>query len=92
MQLIAPDYYNQFQCIADRCIHSCCIGWEIDIDRDTREKYRCLSGSFADWLNHSICDDDEGAHFQLDAQERCPMLNKSGLCDLITNLGEDMLC
>ena len=92
MQLIAPDYYNQFQCIADRCIHSCCIGWEIDIDRDTREKYRCLSGSFADRLNHSICDDDEGAHFQLDAQERCPMLNKSGLCDLITNLGEDMLC
>ncbi|MBQ6950847.1 MAG: flagellin lysine-N-methylase [Clostridia bacterium] len=92
MQLIAPDYYNQFQCIADRCIHSCCIGWEIDIDRDTREKYRCLSGNFADRLNHSICDDDEGAHFQLDAQERCPMLNKSGLCDLITNLGEDMLC
>ena len=92
MQLIAPDYYNQFQCIADRCIHSCCIGWEIDIDRDTREKYRCLSGNFADRLNHSICDDDEGAHFQLDAQERCPMLNNSGLCDLITNLGEDMLC
>ena len=27
-----PDYYKEFQCIADQCEHSCCIGWEIDVD------------------------------------------------------------
>ena len=32
-----PNYYDKFKCIADRCKHSCCIGWEIDIDDDTME-------------------------------------------------------
>ena len=32
MQIIVPDYYKEFSCIADHCRHSCCIGWEIDID------------------------------------------------------------
>ena len=34
MRIIAPDYYREFHCIADKCRHSCCIGWEIDIDAD----------------------------------------------------------
>ena len=38
MKLFAPKYYTEFSCIADRCRHSCCIGWEIDIDADTAEK------------------------------------------------------
>ena len=37
MKLIAPDYYNKFSCIADKCRHSCCVGWEIDIDENTNE-------------------------------------------------------
>ena len=32
MKIIAPNYYPAFRCIADKCRHSCCIGWEIDID------------------------------------------------------------
>jgi lysine-N-methylase len=36
MKLIAPDTYPEFCCIADRCRHSCCIGWEIDVDPDKR--------------------------------------------------------
>jgi lysine-N-methylase len=35
MKLRAPKYYLDFACIADRCKHSCCIGWEIDVDADT---------------------------------------------------------
>ena len=31
-----PDYYDEFQCIADKCSDNCCTGgWEIDIDEDT---------------------------------------------------------
>ena len=91
MKTIAPDYYLQFRCIADKCRHSCCIGWEIDIDSDTREKYRCISGAFGKQLNAAI-DDGEVASFHLGPDERCPMLNANGLCDLITELGEDALC
>ena len=39
MKLYAPTYYKNFKCIADACEHSCCIGWEIDIDPEALEKY-----------------------------------------------------
>lgn len=91
MKLIAPHYYPAFRCIADKCRHSCCIGWEIDIDPDTRERYRRIPGAFGERLNAAI-DDGEVSSFRLGADERCPMLNKNGLCDLITTLGEDALC
>ena len=91
MQIITPDYYKDFKCIADRCRHSCCIGWEIDVDDDTIEKYRNLNGDFASTLKSNIefC---ETPHFKLGTDERCPFLNDKGLCDIVTNLGEDMLC
>lgn len=92
MKLIAPDYYNAFRCIASRCRHSCCIGWEIDIDEDTLEIYDGVKGSFGERLNTSIERTDEGAHFRLGEGERCPFLNDAGLCDLIMEMGEDSLC
>ncbi len=91
MKIVAPNYYPAFRCIADRCRHSCCIGWEIDIDADTREKYRRITGDFGTRLNASIVD-GEVSSFRLGEGERCPMLNANGLCDLITALGEDALC
>ena len=33
MILRVPSYYKTFQCIADKCEHSCCIGWEIELMR-----------------------------------------------------------
>ena len=48
MKLTAPKYYHNFKCIADKCSHSCCIGWEIDVDEVTIEKYTSLSGDYAD--------------------------------------------
>ena len=91
MKLIAPDYYPTFRCIADKCRHSCCIGWEIDIDPETRARYHRVPGAFGARLNAAIAD-GEVSSFRLGEGERCPMLNASGLCDLITKLGEGMLC
>ena len=91
MKLIAPDYYRDFHCIADKCRHACCVGWEIDIDPDTREQYRHVPGPFGERLNAAI-DDGKVSTFRLGADERCPMLNANGLCDLITELGEANLC
>lgn len=91
MITITPNYYNKFKCIADQCKHSCCIGWEIDIDDITLEKYNNLKDDFSTKLKPNI-EFEDIPHFKLDANERCPFLNKKGLCDIITNLGEDMLC
>ena len=90
MNLVMHDYFEQFNCIADRCKHNCCIGWEIDIDDDTLEKYACVSGELGHRLKTNISL-DENAHFVL-SNERCPFLNECGLCDIITQIGEEYLC
>ena len=91
MKLIAPDYYEKFVCIADRCKHSCCIGWQIDIDEDTLRDYQSVGGAFGERLHEGIEIKDGCACFRLGEDERCPFLNEKGLCDIILNLGEDRL-
>ena len=92
MKFIAPDYYEEFKCIADKCRHNCCIGWEIDIDDDTHEYYRSLGGELGEKLKKNISVSESGACFVLDEAERCPFLCDNGLCELITALGEGALC
>lgn len=92
MKLIAPDYYTKFNCIADQCKHSCCIGWVIDVDADTLAYYHSITGLLGERLKKGIEERGETAHFILGEQERCPFLNQTGLCDLIIGLGEDSLC
>ena len=91
MTLYAPQYYKQFTCIADRCRHSCCIGWEIDIDDVTLQKYAALPSDCGICLSGTI-EQGETPHFRLCEGERCPHLNSTGLCNLILTLGEDYLC
>lgn len=91
MKLYAPKYYTEFNCIADKCNHSCCVGWEIDIDSATLDRYKCLSHSYAEKLRSSLSD-DETPHFNLTCGDRCPHLNEKGLCEIILNVGEDYLC
>ena len=47
MFVMIPEYYNKFKCIASKCSDNCCIGWEIDIDSKTYEKYKNVTGSLA---------------------------------------------
>lgn len=91
MKLYAPAYYKKFKCIAGQCRHSCCIGWEIDIDGGTLKKYDDLRCDYASVIADSIS--MEGVpHFRLGAKDRCPHLDDRGLCRIIINAGEDYLC
>ncbi len=94
MKLFAPSYYKDFCCIADKCRHSCCVGWEIDIDEETMLKYRCMNGDYAEEIRKSIDDEAEGepACFRLLENDRCPHLDSRGLCRIIMNCGEEYLC
>lgn len=91
MKLYAPKYYRNFSCTAERCTHSCCVGWEIDIDKDALQKYRALSCGYAKEIMSSI-DTAPTPHFRLGAGERCPHLDENGLCKIIINAGEEYLC
>ena len=93
--LFAPSYYSEFECIKGECRHSCCIGWEIDIDDATMQKYASVGADIGEAIRKSICapDGEDGClpHFVLGEGGRCPHLDECGLCRIITELGEDHL-
>ncbi len=93
-KLYAPAYYRDFICIADRCRHSCCIGWEIDVDGDTMCLYDTLTEGYGACVRASIDTESDlnTPHFRLREGDRCPHLDESGLCRIITELGEGYLC
>lgn len=92
MKTVVPDYYMEFACIKGACRHSCCIGWEIDIDSESRERYRKIPGAIGKKLSENIVDGPVGAHFRLGEDERCPFLQADGLCEMIIEMGEGSLC
>jgi len=92
MRVYAPRGYEQFRCLMGDCRHSCCWGWEIDIDASSLEKYLSLPGQLGDRLRENIDTAGETPCFHLDEEEKCPFLRHDGLCDLILSGGEGMLC
>ncbi len=40
MKELFINYYNQFNCIAEKCKHNCCIGWQISIDKKSLKRYK----------------------------------------------------
>ncbi len=85
---VYPDYYKEFRCIAGDCRHSCCIGWEIEIDKETKAFYDTVGGEMGKRLSENISGGD-APEFILTEGERCPFLNRDNLCDIILNLGEE---
>lgn len=92
MTHIIPDYYKNFRCIADKCKHNCCIGWEIDIDDETYNKYININTEFGEKLKNNIKSEPDRNYFILFENDRCPFLNKNNLCEIIINCGENHLC
>lgn len=91
-----PDYYDEFQCIADACSLTCCQEWKIAVDRKTavawkktempegvRPKRRTLS----DYTKK--CGD--GRIITLDEKMRCPFLDERKLCRLVLTYGDAVL-
>ena len=57
MELIKPSYYDEFHCIASACRDSCCIGWEIDIDRESLERYKQVDGPLGERLRRAVTEE-----------------------------------
>ena len=97
MKVLKPFYYDDFKCIANDCIDSCCIGWQINIDENTYKKYKKVKGVFGKELNNGInrirskSSKLEYGKMKL-KDKRCSMLNEDNLCNVYINLGESYLC
>ena len=80
------NYSKKFSCIADKCKHNCCKGWQIIVDTKTIKKYLCLKDNDK---RFNQCFDQQT--FKL-VDGVCPFLNSDGLCHVIKNYGEKLLC
>ena len=89
MVTVVPDYYEQFQCLAGACPHSCCEKWEVVIDEDHACWYRQVEGTLGDKLRAALGCDAQGDHcFPLNGG-RCPFLDEENLCEIHRRLGEE---
>ena len=84
------NYYPEFKCTADKCKHSCCIGWEMEIDENTLNEYKADTSGFSTALNKGI--NFKKSTFKMNKNRRCAFLMDNGLCEIICNLGEEKLC
>ena len=82
MRVYFPSYYKQFKCIADKCRHSCCIGWEIGVDAETMTRYNALA-------DESVLSEIKDGCIEMTDDGRCPFLRRDGLCRLIVEYGDD---
>lgn len=88
---IDAEIYREFKCKADKCKHSCCKGWEIDIDEDSLLYYKSLDTKLGNEIRQNI-HEGEDTFFKLTDDKKCPFLKDDGLCKIIEELGEDALC
>ena len=54
MICVYPDFYRAFACKASFCRHSCCRGWEIDVDEESAAYYCALPGKLGDDLRAGV--------------------------------------
>lgn len=87
-----PSYYKKFVCVADKCPDTCCAGWQIVVDPESAEKYRCADGEIGKKLCRSMAVDADGDTVFVSQNRRCPFLLESNLCEIYIELGKDSLC
>lgn len=94
-----PLYFNQFQCIGTSCEDNCCVGWDVEIDKNTyfcyrREQDEELSRLFRRYIHENVEASDDAIDYAivtLEKNNRCPFLNEQNLCKIQAKLGHDAL-
>lgn len=91
MEYIRPSYYKDFRCVAADCEDTCCAGWQIGIDEESKKVYEHVAGGFGNRLHN--CIDWQENVFERDTQTgRCAFLNEDNLCDIYAEIGPEYLC
>ena len=99
--LIRPEYSEKFRCIGPACEDSCCVGWNVDIDQATYEKYQTVpAGPLRILIDANIVRIQEGsdgkkppgfARINMPPSMQCPFHNAERLCQIQVEHGESYL-
>ena len=99
VRVTAPNYFKEFKCIGGKCEDSCCIGWDIDIDELTYNKYlKENSNEFNELFRKNMyrnneCNNEfiDYGKIMLKSDKRCPFLDGCNYCMIHSKLGESYL-
>lgn len=94
-----PEYFKEFKCIGGKCEDSCCIGWDIDIDKLTFKQYYKVKDPDMKKMfqknihNNEYCssEDVDYGKVKLKENKRCPFLDENNYCLIYSNVGEEYL-
>lgn len=92
MDIEYPDYYEQFTCIANHCKDSCCRGWCIDVDSESKNRFFQVKGALGEKIRKKLKEEKGAYYFPLEENGDCPFLLANGLCEMIVSEGESVLC
>lgn len=86
--------YDKFKCIADKCKFTCCVGWDINIDTNTYDKWTKMNDA-SEYLLSNVklkqCENKDMYFINKENHEACPFLDEQGLCYVVKKHGEEYL-
>lgn len=98
MPVLEPQYMKRFKCTGTQCEDSCCMGWGLDIDKGSYDKYISieheeLSPMFDRYIivNDKVTSDQRYAKVLLNDKAACPFLSEKMLCRIQCIMGEEYL-
>ncbi|MBN1057531.1 flagellin lysine-N-methylase [Clostridium botulinum] len=99
VKIIYPSYIDKFQCIGGKCEDNCCIGWDIDIDKETFKRYHKVKDETMKIMfqknvhNNKFCTNEnlDYGRIKLNKAKRCPFLDDENYCLIQGKFGEDYL-
>lgn len=96
--VLQPTYMKEFRCIGGACEDSCCVGWRVDLDKETYLTYKKIQDEelkliFDKMLNrkHNGKSDASYGKIKMDNKGRCPFLDENNLCKIHGKLGAEYL-
>ncbi len=95
--MLIPKYVKDFKCIGEKCEDSCCIGWNVSIDKDTYNNYRKIKNKKMKEKLDKVVKRNRTKNSKFNyakinlENNKCPFLNEGNLCDVYLNLGEQYL-
>lgn len=94
-----PSYLKDFRCIGSPCEDNCCIGWDVDFDKKSFQKYsKIKDGELGKLFKTCVrpnpdafSDAVDFATVKLKKNKVCPFLDEAHLCKIQSGFGETYL-
>ncbi len=91
-----PGFYDKFTCIGSACDFTCCQEWKIAVDKKTASEWRNTAVPKECQLDQKMLYQlteikDDSRVIALNEHNKCPFLNREGLCHLVIRYGDRIL-